>query len=387
MTSYARDQVLDRTVYDIDVLRGAERRDLAKERLAEGRTIPQMEAELDLPGGETKLVIVAGQPIEMGDEPCLLFTFADLEPRRRAQDALRHSEERFTRTFQMAPVPMAIGARDGHLLCKVNASFPQMTGYSPDEIIGRPLGEVGLWENAAVRRRVEAAINAGEDLRDEEVRIHAKDGAILDCIVSTEAIRLGDGACILWAMQDITQRKATEVELVEAIEAVMKDTSWFSRSVIDKLARLRTPQGEKAGPGAERPDAARTRRACADLSGAGRQDDRTDAGCVGQYRAQPCRPHLCEDRRQSPDRGGGMGAQPWFRRRDPAGNRRSGGSGMSDDAPSDRKDAADKPSVRAAKGSVHEAIGKLIGDDAARDRGSAEKAAGEAAGKDKSSRS
>ncbi|KQM30095.1 CsbD family protein [Sphingomonas sp. Leaf10] len=63
---------------------------------------------------------------------------------------------------------------------------------------------------------------------------------------------------------------------------------------------------------------------------------------------------------------------------------------MSDRIPSDRKTgpavAADKPSVRAAKGSVHEAIGKLIGDDAACAHGSAEKAAGEAADKDKSSR-
>ena len=61
-----------------------------------------MEAELALPGGGTKLVIVAGQPIDMGDQPCMLFTFADLEPRRKAESALRHSEERFTRTFQMA---------------------------------------------------------------------------------------------------------------------------------------------------------------------------------------------------------------------------------------------------------------------------------------------
>ncbi len=128
MTGYPRDQVLCRTVYDIiDVLRGAERVELAKERLAEGRTIPQMEAELALPGGGTKLVIVAGQPIDMGDQPCMLFTFADLEPRRKAESALRHSEERFTRTFQMAPVPMAIGARDGHVLCEVNASFAELT--------------------------------------------------------------------------------------------------------------------------------------------------------------------------------------------------------------------------------------------------------------------
>lgn len=249
MTGHDRDQVLGRTVYDIDVLRAADQRDLAKERLAEGRTIPQMEAELAMPDGGTRLVIVAGQPIDMGDQPCMLFTFADLEPRRKAEGALRHSEERFTRTFQLAPVPMAIGVHDGHLLCEVNASFTEMTGYDAAEIIDRPLGEIELWESDAKRREIEASIDGGHDLRGHEARVQAKDGTTIDCIVSTEAIRLGDDACVLWAFQDITQRKATELELVEAIEAVMKDTSWFSRSIMDKLARLRAPQPDVAGPG------------------------------------------------------------------------------------------------------------------------------------------
>jgi PAS domain S-box-containing protein len=249
MTGHQRDHVLCRTVYDIDVLRGADRRDLAKERLSEGRTIPQMEAELELPDGGTRLVIVAGQPIDMGEQPCMLFTFADLEPRRKAEGALRHSEERFTRTFQMAPVPMAIGARDGHLLCEVNASFTKLVGYGATEIIGRPLGQVELWDSGTMRREIEATIDGGRDLRGYEARIKAKDGAHIDCLVSTEAIRLGDDACVLWAFQDITQRKATELELVEAIEAVMKDTHWLSRSIMDKLARLRAPQAVLEGPG------------------------------------------------------------------------------------------------------------------------------------------
>ena len=202
MTGHARDQVLGKTVYDIDVLREADKRDLAKERLSEGRTIPQMEAEMELPNGGTKLVIVAGQPIDMGDQPCMLFTFADLEPRRMAEGALRQSEERFTRTFQLAPVPMAIGVRDGHLLCEVNASFTEMTGYRPAEIIDRPLGDIELWESDKKRREIEASIEDGRDLRGYEARIHAKDGATIDCIVSTEAIRLGDEACVLWAFQD-----------------------------------------------------------------------------------------------------------------------------------------------------------------------------------------
>jgi len=247
MTGFARDVVLSRTVYDIDVLRDADRRDLAKARLAEGVTIPQMEARLELAEGGTKLVIVAGQPIELCDQPCMLFTFADLEPRRQAEEALRHSEERFTRTFQMAPVAMAIGARDGHVLCEINASFTQLTGYASSAIIGQSLSQVGLWTGEHTGREIEQAIERGQGLRGHEARIQTREGGHIDCLVSTEGFTLNGDECLLWAFQDITQRKATELELVEAIEAVMKDTSWFSRSIMDKLARLRAPQPDERG--------------------------------------------------------------------------------------------------------------------------------------------
>lgn len=52
---------------------------------------------------------------------------------------------------------------------------------------------------------------------------------------------------MLAAIQDITERKRNEVELMEAIETVMQDTSWFSRTVIEKLAQIRTPQGARRG--------------------------------------------------------------------------------------------------------------------------------------------
>jgi PAS domain S-box-containing protein len=70
LTGYKREDVLGRTVYEVDVLERAERRSLALERLRAGETIPQMEACLTVPsdpGG--RQVVVAGQPIEVGEEP------------------------------------------------------------------------------------------------------------------------------------------------------------------------------------------------------------------------------------------------------------------------------------------------------------------------------
>ena len=75
MTGYSRDQVIGRSVYELDVLEQAERKDLAVQRLGEGATIPQMQAELRLPKGGSKLVIVAGQPLDMNEEDCMLFSF------------------------------------------------------------------------------------------------------------------------------------------------------------------------------------------------------------------------------------------------------------------------------------------------------------------------
>nr|GFD02429.1 hypothetical protein [Tanacetum cinerariifolium] len=112
MTGHSRENVIGRSVYEVDVLENAERKDLAIERLNAGTTIPQMQAELKMPEGGTKLVIVAGQPLDMNEEDCMLFSFIDLEARRKAETALRQSEDRFAKTFKLTPVPIMVCTAD-----------------------------------------------------------------------------------------------------------------------------------------------------------------------------------------------------------------------------------------------------------------------------------
>lgn len=239
MTGFVRENVLGRFMEDVDVLAGAERRELALERFAAGATIPQMETSLRMHVGGTKAVIVAGQPIEMGDEPCMLFTFADLEPRTRVEASLRQSEERFQKAFRLSPVPIALMSADGLRLAGVNDAFASTFGWRDSEVVGRTFSDLGMWGRGADAKRFAAAMAKTGDVTAFECCIQTREGQDLDCLLSADTASINDSASVLCVLQDISDRKRSEREIAAAIDAAMADTSWLTKSIIDKLAAVR----------------------------------------------------------------------------------------------------------------------------------------------------
>lgn len=245
MLGTARDSVLGCSIATIDLFAEASNPDALNERLREGRTIPQTELRLRLPNGGSKLVIMAGQPIEIGEEACMLFTFADLDAREKAESALRQSEERFAKAFQLSPVPTAVLKLSDWTFINVNEAFSAQFGFGDAESIGRRLADLKLWNEISSRQKFEADIVQTGRAAAHEATMVCKNKNEVDCIISAETVMIADSICVLATFLDITERKRSERDLMQAIDAVMTDASFLSRGIIEKLAAIRRPADDQ----------------------------------------------------------------------------------------------------------------------------------------------
>ena len=238
MTGFTREAVIGRTAYEFDVFSGVSNRAEALKKFHAGEAIRALESYLTTSSGGKKFVVVGGQPLEVGDEPCMLLTFVDLDERKRAEDALAQSEERFSKAFALAPVAGVISQAQGGRILNTNEAFKQLTGYSSNEAAGRTTAELGLWKSEG-ERVVAALLRSKRGYRDLELKLHSKAGDARDVLVSAATLHINEQPCVLWMFHDVTERKRTEAELIEAVDLVLKDSGWLSSTLVRKLLSVR----------------------------------------------------------------------------------------------------------------------------------------------------
>jgi PAS domain S-box-containing protein len=91
-------------------------------------------------------VIISGGPIIVEGRQCVLGLFRDVTEQKRAEEALRQSEERFRMLSQATSE--GVGIAEKGIVVDVSARFADMLGYEPEEIIGRPAAAISLPESS-----------------------------------------------------------------------------------------------------------------------------------------------------------------------------------------------------------------------------------------------
>jgi PAS domain S-box-containing protein len=137
--------------------------------------------------------------------------------RKRAQEALKESEERFRTLFEESPLAISL-SRDGRILY-TNRRYPEMFGYRGiDELRGRPVYE--LWapecrEELAERgRRRDRGLPVSPEFEGVGLR---KDGSRFPVHALTARVHLADGVANIGFLTDTTDRKRTERKLAEQL--------------------------------------------------------------------------------------------------------------------------------------------------------------------------
>lgn len=147
----------------------------------------------------------------------ILFTQV-ITARKRAEEALRTSEERFVKIFNLSPFRMGIlRIRDGVVL-EVNDSWIRDTGFSRNEVINQPIFTLAPVMNDGLAERIREVLSTRKPVSDMEVRFKTKNGREVVATTSAVIIDLDGEPCYLWAANDITERKLAE-EALQASES------------------------------------------------------------------------------------------------------------------------------------------------------------------------
>jgi PAS domain S-box-containing protein len=168
----------------------------------------------------------------------------DVTEQKRAEEALRQSEERFSKAFHSSPTALSITQLENGRLLEVNAAFLRMTGFSRDEVIGRSTLELGLWDSQH-RLMMIQGLREHRALQDLEIKFQKKSGEIRDGLLSVELIQLGQGEpSVLGIAQDITERNRAEEALQryprQLIEAQEAERQSIARELHDQIGQVLT---------------------------------------------------------------------------------------------------------------------------------------------------
>ena len=140
----------------------------------------------------------------------------DISARKQMETELRESRERFLAIFQSSPTPIAITTLAEGRYVDVNEALLRMMGYAREEVIGRTVAELQVWEQPPQRVRLVELLRERGAAEGFEIRLRDKSGRIHDVLASVKVVHLGAEPCLIFISHDITERKLLEEQLRQA---------------------------------------------------------------------------------------------------------------------------------------------------------------------------
>ena len=210
INGYSREEIIGRTSKELDTFVHPEDREIIIHMLDEHGIVRNYEFDMRIKSGEVRKGSFSADRIQIDGQPCLISGVDDITERKRAEDSLRESEERYRNLFEKSPVAMSLTTLDGKLIAG-NKSMEDMTGYTLEELKRRDL--VDLYSNPEDRKILFNKVNLDGIITNYPVQLKRKDGEVIDVHLTISRVsRARNDALFQTIGIDMTERVKIEKE-------------------------------------------------------------------------------------------------------------------------------------------------------------------------------
>ncbi len=218
LTGYTRADVIGKSSLEVNIWHNPADREELVRRLKEQGYCKNLEADFQRKDGSITRALMSASLSTVKGVAHIYSVTRDVSERKKAEDALRQSEERFRSLFDDAPVGYHVLDTEGRIT-NINRTELHMMGYERAEMIGQPIWQfvVEPESRAATLAKLSGKLLPGTTF---ERTFRRKDGSTFPVYVEDVLLKLPDGriAGMRSTIQNIAKHKEAEVRLHESEE-------------------------------------------------------------------------------------------------------------------------------------------------------------------------
>jgi PAS domain S-box-containing protein len=237
MTGYKREEVIGQSCVQLNLPFITANSHLYKRLLDGGENSVAFEDRYVNKSGELRYFLASASIINVGIEPCIMTQMIDITDRKKFEDALKDSEEKYRKLAQTASDSIITIDKDG-LIISWNEAAEKTFGYSSNEVIGKEMQLILPPKHRQTHTIAFDELKAGREPRilgrTTTIEAMRKNGNKFPIELSLSSWNTKNSVFYTAIIRDISERAKAELELETY------------RNHLEELVKLRTLELNKA---------------------------------------------------------------------------------------------------------------------------------------------